>query len=385
MDGGVRVVVAALCAGAMAACAGPAPPVIAPPAPSADVVGTVYLLGDAGIPDGADPVLAALRAGVDEAPARATVVFLGDNIYPAGLPAADAPDRHTAEARLRAQLEAARGAARVVFVPGNHDWARGDEEGWEAVRRQAAFIAASGVPTARLLPEDGCPGPVEVAREPVRIAVLDTQWWLHDGPKPSDPSSSCAADAPGEVTAEIRGWLVQDTTMPAIVLGHHPLLTGGRHGGEFGLKDHLFPLTAWKSWLWLPLPIIGSAYPLSRAWGISDQDLGSERYGTMRDSLSAAFRARPPLVYAAGHEHNLQVLDGAALGVHTLVVSGGGAFGHTGRTERLRETRFAREASGFVRLDVLRDDSVRLAVIVVGRDRRAREVYGEWLVGGARP
>jgi hypothetical protein len=307
------------------------------------------------------------------------VVFLGDNIYPAGMPPADAPQRAEAESRLQPQLDAARGAATVVLVPGNHDWSRGANEGWEAVRRQAAFVAQSGVPGARVLPDSGCPGPVELPAGPVRVAVLDTQWWLHGGPKPRHPASPCAADTPGGITAALRAWLLADTTRPAIVVGHHPLLTGGAHGGYFPWTDHIFPLTNVKPWLVLPLPFLGTAYPLARSLGITSQDLSSGAYQELRDSLASAFRHRAPLVYAAGHEHNLQVLDGAALGVHTLVVSGAAAFDHTTSVARLPETRYARRASGLVRIDVVEESGIRLAVIVARRGQAPREEYSEWL------
>jgi Calcineurin-like phosphoesterase len=368
-------------ASAAVACTGPpAPPPVVPAVPADRIGYTVFLLGDAGVPAPDDPVLAALHTAVAEAGGRATVLFMGDNVYPAGLPVDGAPDRSHAEERLRPLLEAARGADQIAFVPGNHDWDRGGPDGWEAIRRQAAFIAESGVPHARLLPDSGCPGPAEVPAGPLRLAVLDTQWWLHDGPKPRDPTSPCPADTPGEVVAALRDWLVADTTRPAIVVGHHPLLTGGAHGGYFEWTDHLFPLTNVKPWLWLPLPILGSAYPLARSLGISKQDLSSARYRAMRDSLAAALAARPALVYASGHEHNLQVLDGDPFGAHTLVVSGSAAYGRTRAAARLPEARYARRASGFVRLDVVADGGVRLAVIVVDRTQGPREDYSEWLV-----
>jgi hypothetical protein len=361
----------------VAACArAPVPP----PAPAASfdrITHSIFLLGDAGVPAPDDPVLALLRDEVARAAARSTVVFLGDNIYPAGLPAEGAPDRAEAEARLRAQLEAARGAALIVFVPGNHDWKPGGPQGLEAIRRQARFIARSGVPGARLLPADGCPGPAEVMAQPLRVTALDTQWWLDEAARPGD--ASCPA-GPGEVTGRLRAWLLADTTRPAIVLGHHPLLTGGVHGGYFEWTDHIFPLTKVKPWLWLPLPFIGSAYPLARSLGISDQDLSSGTYRAMRDSLAAAFRTRPPLVYASGHEHNLQVLDGGTIGVHTQVVTGASAYGHTSAVARLAATRYARRASGLVRLDLVPGGGVRLAVIITDRKRGPREAYSEWLV-----
>jgi len=365
---------------AAASCARAPAPSLVPAAPAGQIVHSLFLLGDGGVPAPDDPVLAALRAGVAEAPDRSTVLFLGDNVYPRGLPDSEAPNRGDAEARLRAQIEAARGAAQVIFVPGNHDWERGAEGGWEAIRHQAAFIAASGVPHARLLPDSGCPGPAEALAEPLRVAVLDTQWWLHGGPKPRDPASPCAADAPGEVTAALRAWLLADTTRPAVVVGHHPLLTGGPHGGYFEWTDHIFPLTNVKPWLWLPLPLLGSAYPVARSLGISNQDLSSGRYRAMRDSVAAALRARPPLVYASGHEHALQVLDGEAFGAQTLVVTGAGAYGHTSAVVRLAEARYARQASGLVRLDVVAGGGIRLAVIVARRGQAPREEYSEWLI-----
>jgi hypothetical protein len=352
-------------------------PPLAPAAAADRIIHSLFLLGDAGVPAPDDPVLALLRDEVARAAARSTVVFLGDNIYPAGLPVEGAPDRADAEARLRAQLEAARGAASIVFVPGNHDRKPGGPEGLEAIRRQAHFIAQSGAPAAGLLPGDGCPGPAEVMAQPLRVTVLDTQWWLDEAGRPGD--GSCRA-GPGEVTGRLRAWLLADTTRPAVVLGHHPLLTGGVHGGYFEWTDHVFPLTKLHPWLWIPLPVIGSAYPVARSLGISNQDLSSGAYRAMRDSLAAAFRTRPPLVYASGHEHNLQVLDGTAFGVQTQVVSGASAYGHTSAVARLAATRYARRASGLVRVDVVAGGGVRLAVIVIDRKRGAREEYSQWLV-----
>jgi len=97
-----------------------------------------------------------------------------------------------------------------------------------------------------------------------------------------------------------------------IVAAHHPALIGGEHGGFFGWKDHLFPLRNVASWLWLPLPGLGSLYPVSPGLGISSQDVTGFRYRRLRRALDTAFRDHPPLVYAAGHEHALQVISGGA-------------------------------------------------------------------------
>ena len=355
-------------------------PVPIPDAPAALIDVTLFLIGDAGAPAAlpdSEPVLLALRTAAASV-THAFVVFLGDNVYPRGMPDSGQSSRPEAERRLTAQLAVLRqSGAHGIFVPGNHDWDKHAAGGWDAVRRQERFIASAGDGVV-LLPGGGCPGPAVLdVGQAVRIVALDTQWWLHDGPKPRDPTSACPADSEQEIIDSLRVAIATAGGRDVVVVGHHPLLSGGPHGGHFGWKDHLFPLRALKSWLWLPLPVIGSAYPIAREEGVSNQDASSAAYGTMLDAFSKAFSNRPPLIYAAGHEHALQVFAGAS--ARYALVSGAGIFGHVSRVRSLDGTRFARSASGFMRVDVLRDGRARLGVMVVNRDGIALEAYSLWL------
>ena len=340
---------------------------------------TLFLIGDAGEPlRRGDPVLAALRRAVADRPDRTIVAFLGDNIYARGMPPEGASDRRDAERRINAQLAVVAGTgARGIFVPGNHDWARG-ERGWDAIRRQGAYVAARGDPRVTMVPSDGCPGPVvEDAGARVRVIVLDTQWWLHEGPKPRDPDSSCSADSEEEVSAALREATKDAGDRNVIVLAHHPLATGGSHGGHFTWQQHLFPLREFSRGLWIPLPVIGSAYPISRNRGVSSQDLSSVENRRMRLVLEDALAAHRPLVYAAGHEHNLQVIRGIGGAWH--LVSGAGSYNHVGPVTWRDSTTFAVAASGYMRLDVLGDGRTRLGVMTVGPDSLATERAVLWL------
>jgi len=304
---------------------------------------------------------------------RAAAVFLGDNVYPDGVPAAPGAARVEAEQRLGAQAEAVRRAGlRGWFVPGNHDWGDGADDGWQRIRAQTALLAASGVAVAA--PADGCPVPVRVplgAR--LELVLIDTAWWLHAGPRPQDPT--CAADREDEVTAAIAHALREAAAAGrhAIVLAHHPLATGGPHGGAFDWRDHLFPLRELDRTLWIPLPIVGSAYPLARWRGVTVQDSSSAPYAAMRDALEAAFAAAPPLVFAAGHDHGLQLLRGRA--GRWEVVSGAGSSSELTFARGAQGTLFAAAVPGFARLDAYAGGAVAIAFVETPAGAPAREVF----------
>jgi hypothetical protein len=369
-----------LAAVTVAACAPPRP--LPPPGVAAapdEIETTLFITGDAGEPvRRGDPVLAALRRAVAERADRTIVAFLGDNIYSRGMPPEGAPDRRDAERRINAQLATVVGTgARGIFVPGNHDWARGDR-GWEAVRRQGAYVEARGDRRVTVTPADGCPGPiVEDAGSQLRLIIMDTQWWLHDGPKPRDPTSTCPADSEQEVVDALQRAIAEGGDRNVVVLAHHPLATGGSHGGHFTWRQHLFPLREFSRRLWIPLPGIGSAYPMARRRGISSQDLSSLENRRMRAMLEDALTARRPLIYASGHEHNLQVIRG--IGAVWHLVSGAGSYNHLGPVAWGDSTVFAAAASGFMRLDVLRDGRARLGVLTVAADSSTSERFSMWV------
>ena len=364
-------------AGALA-CAGHRPPPLVPvPAlPPEDVAVSLYLIGDAGKPDSAgEPVLMALRRDLASRRSPRVVVFLGDNAYPRGLPAPGRPGRREAERYLAAQVEVITGSGATGYlIPGNHDWAKHGVGGWEAIKRQEAFVDSAGGGKVLLQPGGGCPGPTVVdigAR--LRLVLLDTQWWLHSGPKPRDPGSNCGADSESEIVDSLEAALKGASGRLVVLTEHHPLRSGGVHGGHFDWKDHLFPLRAIKPWLWIPLPLIGSLYPAARQQGISSQDVPSPAYQRLITAFRRALAAAPPTLYAAGHEHNLQVLSGGPARLE--LVSGTGIYGHTGEAVPIRGTLFARRASGFARLDLPRVGRARLAILEVDAKGDSREVF----------
>ena len=390
---GSRLAALALVAAACTSALEPATLVPAPVAPLDSIEVALFLLGDAGSSayDG-EPVLQDLARQSDSLrPVRQFVVFLGDNVYPRGVPPVGHPMRDDAEKKIAAQVLAIRkGAAQGLLIPGNHDWDRQGRDGWNSIRRQDTLVRQFGGEDVRLLPGGGCPGPEVVdLGTTLRLIVLDSEWWVHNDVKPYGADSPCPTRTEAEVTDSLAGALRDKGTRHAVVLTHHPLRSGGIHGGAFTLGDHIFPLRHIESWLWIPLPLIGSIYPLARTMGISNQDISGKKYQAMRRAFEAVFAEHPPLAIASGHDHHLQVIRGGRPEVTNAgyqLVSGAGILGHSSLVRKIEGSLFQREAAGFMRLDFTRGGRVRLSVTTVvaagtRTEGESAEVFSLWLTG----
>lgn len=359
--------------------------------PESDILQSLFLIGDAGTPmlDKPEPVFAVLQAAASVKPEQNTIVFLGDNIYPYGMPDSSHPKRAYAEAVLQAQLNVGlKSGARTIFIPGNHDWAQDGIDGWDAIRRQQQAIERQSNGKVELLPKDGCPGPEVVdVGERLRLIVLDTQWWIHPNAKPSaldqNQTGNCAARTKDDVIQQVAQALQGRGSREAVIVGHHPLSTHGEHGGFFTWKEHLFPLRVFAKWAWLPLPVIGSLYPLARSTGFIRQDLSGAAYSDLKRRLDSVMTAHPPLAYADGHEHTLQVLKSASR--YLYLVSGDGMANHFDQPLTTGDdTLFAHEFPGFMRVDFFKDGRTRLSVVEPSSEREATgvaavEVFSMWL------
>jgi hypothetical protein len=127
---------------------------------------------------------------------------------------------------------------------------------------------------------------------------------------------------------------------PVIVAAHHPLTSAGPHGGGTG----------------------HGIFSLLRRSGAVVQDLNSGPYEGLRRDLSTVFRQFDrPLVYAAGHDHSLQVFRTAGPGrpAWSLVSGAGSKLTDTGDAPDLQ---WAGTTRGFMRLVFLRDGGVELSV-----------------------
>ena len=231
------------------------------------LVHTVYLIGDAGEPENetGDPVFDLLKSQLVGTDSNSnTVVFLGDNIYYNGMPALEHPDRSQAETRLKAQLDIVKDfSGQIIMIPGNHDWHRGKADGLEYINRQEKFAEEYLNRGNIFIPDNGCPGPVEVPiNDDIVMLIIDTQWWLHKHEKPR--GDVCDVESDVDFLYHVEDALNRHKNKRVLMMGHHPLYSNGFHGGRFPFKEHIFPLTVANKNLYIPLPVLGSLYPLFR-------------------------------------------------------------------------------------------------------------------------
>ena len=324
-----------------------------------------------------DQVQEALARDLKPISGKSFVILLGDNIYPVGLPAPDSPEFADKQERLARQITYVTSAgARGAMVPGNHDWAKSGADGLEAVLREGKEANRIGNGLVTFHPAGGCPGPDVIDQGPFRIVLIDTEWFLRDAALPRG-GPDCAAGTDSTAMDLLEKALATAGKRQVIVSGHHPLGSGGVHGGHFGFKDHVFSPHQLREMGLAAAPdhrIALSVGPGEWYFGAGHEEQAKHRGPA---GIEAAFRKNPPLVYAAGHEHNLQVLAGTS--ARWFVVSGAGYYGHHSRTSWLDSTRFAVGQSGYVRLDATRAGRVRVGVITVDETSAAHEEYSAWL------
>ncbi|GAB4021816.1 metallophosphoesterase [Spirosoma koreense] len=362
------------------------------------VVHRLILIGDAGrLYHGKNPVVDAVRARYDFNDTRTTLLYLGDNVYPHGLEDENHRDYDSLTAILRYQARPGLATAGtgtksdVLFIPGNHDWGKGHPDGWEKIKRQGRWLDSLKAPNIRLLPAGGCPGPEEIHLDNrLVLVIIDTQWWLHPYDKPG-VDTDCACKSQDEVLARLTDIVARNKDKGIILATHQPFRSYGIHGGYYRFKQHIFPLTDINEKLYIPLPVIGSLYPLVRGVFGNIQDLPNPLYQAMVQALEKAVAGAPNVTFVSGHDHALQhIVDGN----RHYIVSGSGI-----NRERVKNGKLAQFVSGewgYVVLDHLKSGRLKATFYTVDEAATATQAHDATLfttlstadsvkTGGRRP
>ncbi|MCI0750732.1 MAG: metallophosphoesterase, partial [Flammeovirgaceae bacterium] len=307
----------------------------------------LYLLGDAGEEKVSQVAYRQLLQEQLRNDTPYAIIFLGDNIYPRGLPPAGDKHREESERIIQAQVDLVSSSkGPVYFIPGNHDWKQGRPDGLPYILNQKAWIDSLKDSRFQFFPQQGCPGPEEIPlTDQLVLVIIDTQWFLHAWEKPEGENSPCAAKTAADVFVLLEDIFRRNEGKRVVVAAHHPLISYGEHGGVSKLKYHLFPLMEANKALFIPMPVVGSLYPLYRNVFGNIQDVAHPTYKQMANSFKDVLEQYPGSIYVSGHEHTLQysVRDS----VHYLV-SGSGV--KNSEVKKKGYAQFASSEIGFTRL-----------------------------------
>ena len=329
----------------------------------------IVLVGDAGelTADKKHPVAQAIKQFV-KLDKKTTVLYLGDNLYDTGLPDDQSSFYRDAKAVLDSQLSVVENTlARVILIPGNHDWQNGGRDGYASVIREQVYVDVLNKPNVQFYPKDGCPGPVEVSLDTaVTLVIFDSQWWLHAYEKPGI-ESDCDCKTNEELLTQLEDIITRNSKKLVLIACHHPFKSNSVHGGYFTLKQHIFPFTEIKRNLYIPLPVLGSIYPIARSVFGTPQDLSHPNYTNMINQVTDAVKAHPHVVFVAGHDHGLQLIQDSNL---NYIVSGGGC--KIQRVSKGRGALFAESIRGFAVMEVSVNKNVTVSFYSVSDSVRNR-------------
>lgn len=335
---------------------------------------TFFLIGDAGNSDkeNSKKLLEVFEKRLKKADSASTMIFLGDNIYPNGMPKKGDKDRSVAEQKLSGQLELSKDfKGKTIFIPGNHDW----RNGVEGLREQEKFVNEYLKKKKSFLPKKGCGIDHIDINDNISMIVIDSEWYLEKWDKHPTINEDCDIKTRELFFDELESEINKNQKKTTIIAIHHPLMSNGTHGGQFSLEKQLFPLESK-----IPLPVIGTLINvLRKTSGISPQDLQNKKYNAFLKRVKTLIQDKSNVVVVSGHDHNLQYIDHDNI---KQIISGSGSKSEAARA--VHENDFSYGNNGYAILQVLKNGASKVSFFGLDDKGNERKLF-ETQVLNARP
>lgn len=282
------------------------------------IVHTFYLIGDAGntTDENSKAILHSLKEKLQTATKNSTLLFLGDNVYPKGVPASKSDaDYADAKQKLTNQFEITKSfKGKTVFIPGNHDWYSGKK----GLDEQEGIVTDYFKDKKSFSPRKGCAIDDIDINDNVVLVTIDSQWFLEDWDKTPTLNDDCDIKTREAFFEELESLLNKNQDKTIVLAMHHPLMSNGAHGGQFSVAKQLYPLEQK-----IPLPILGSFVNLLRkTTGASPQDIQNKQYSKLTNRITALIQGLDNVIVVSGHDHNLQYIENQNI---KQIISGAGS------------------------------------------------------------
>ncbi len=308
---------------------------------------SLYLIGDAGGAKQGESLshFQNLKENLALESSNSTLIFLGDNIYQNGMPKKNDENRQLSEHRMDAQLDLFSDyKGRVIFIPGNHDYYSGGVKG---VLRQANYIEKQTGKKHLFLPEKGCPIQKVDLEDDLVLIVLDTQWYLENWDKSPTKNDDCEVKTRVQFFEEFESLVKKNAMKTTIVALHHPLYSGGPHGGQFKFS-----------------PLASVSNLLRKTSGASVQDQQNPFYTEFKKRLITLSQYGEKIVFVSGHEHILQYVEKKDI---VQIVSGSGS--KTSASRHIAGSQFSMGGLGYSKLDVFENREVKVDFYKTGNQK----------------
>lgn len=317
---------------------------------------SVFLIGGSATAYTNDSLLSMLKSQLTEAGKKSAALFLGNQVYPNGLPDSTYRTWDDAHESLVAQLKILENyPGEIIVIPGNHDWAGGKKEGLEYVKNQRKYLEDYLDKNEVFLPKKGRPGPEEVhLTEDLVVILIDSYWWFHENEKNYDGIID-----EGDFFIQIEDAISRNRNKKIIFAANNPLYSVGNYGGHFTGTDNFFPLVNVNRALYIPLP--GFLYTGFRKYLGGREDLSNPHYKLLVEALQETFEGHANIIYASALEQNLQYVEKDS--IHHII---SGAAGSTSYVAHNDKTDYAQMQSGFARLDFYASGDVWLEFLTTG-------------------
>ena len=353
---------------------------------------TVYLIGDGGDAqlNETNHILPFLKTQLSTADSNSSIIFLGDNIYPKGMPKKTSPDRELAEHKLNVQLNALDSfQGNIIFIPGNHDYGYGID----GLKRQQKYIEKylnqkrnqvdsddSEEWEQYFYPRNACGEPfLYKAEENLTFLLLDSEWWFHNWNEETEMNDGCTIKTRDAFLKEFEDIVKKYRNKNLLIASHHPFWSNGMHGGYFTFDQHLFPLRTLNKSLYIPLPVLGSIFQIIRATAGLPQDIAHPEYQDYINGLLPALTKNGRYIIASGHEHGLQYIEKEN---QVQIISGSGSKANP--TSRTTGKDFSYGQYGFSKLLYYEDGRVEVAFYSLNKELTELNLVYKTQVKGAQ-
>lgn len=195
------------------------------------------------------------------------------------------------------------------------------------------------------------------------LITIDSQWFLEDWDKIPTINDNCDIKTREDFLTELESLLSKNKEKTVVLALHHPLMSNGSHGGQFSLKQQIFPLEQ---------PGSSTDYRIfyefvAQNIGISPQDIQNKKYRNLSDRIQTLVKGFNNVIVVSGHDHNLQYIDKDNV---KQIISGAGS--KTQAAKAVYPNDFSYGKNGFATLDVY--DNGKATVTYTGKENNELKV-----------